>query len=183
MGDHLWVLAADPCSLLDPIRPAQIERFKELARDSDGQGGRMTDSSKCEARLALTLESRQILEATVVRPAVGDVEDGVGQVWDFKSPHSREAIVDRITRRAAIAGGSAPEIPPSSFRGEFNLATEILRANGQQQRGKGVVFDLRRLTVDDARRLITAIAAEPRINPDLLLYFPAVSDIASFEGG
>jgi hypothetical protein len=83
----------------------QKERFADLAKDHDGQGGKTTDGSRCEARLALTLEAHGILTPTVVRPLWGEAEDGHGQVWDFKAPHSREAIIHRIAAKAAIGGG------------------------------------------------------------------------------
>jgi len=53
------VLVRDPCSLLNPITRDLHDRWLALSRDHDGQGGRVTDQSRCEARLALTLEGRR----------------------------------------------------------------------------------------------------------------------------
>ena len=176
------MLSSDPCSLLDPVMPAQMERFNELARDHDGQGGAITDGSRCEARLALTLEACGILPPAVTRPNWGEAEDGLGQIWDFKSPHSRAAIEQRIAAKAAIGRQAARPIPARGYDGEFEVGVEVRRAIGQQQLGKGVLFDLRRLTVDQARQLISAISLEPRIDPTLVLFFPKSEDLASFEG-
>src|ERR1044072_9297340 len=61
------VLVPDPCSLLRPITRELRDRWLELSRDLDGQGGRSTDQSRCEARLALTLEVVGLLEPAVTR--------------------------------------------------------------------------------------------------------------------
>ena len=177
------MLAADPCLLLDPITPADAARSAQLAKDHDGQGGKETDDSRCEARLALTLEAQGILSPTVVRPQWGEVEDGDGQIWDFKGPHSRVAIAQRIATKAAVSGQTPPSIPASGFPGEFQVKREISRAIGQQQTGKGVVFDLRRLSVAEARALIAAVDVEPRIDPELIRFFPKREDLQNFDGG
>src|SRR4051794_4609928 len=101
------VLVEDPCSLLDPITPALHGRWVNLSRDVDGQAGRITPSSQCEARLALTLEAKGILDPVVVRPSAGDAEDGHHQIWDFKGPHSQAAIVQRIE-----SASGQPATPP-----------------------------------------------------------------------
>jgi hypothetical protein len=175
------LLRPDPCSLLDLVLPAQKARFEELAKDYDGQGGAITESSRCEARLALTMESRGILRPTVARPLVGDVQDGNGQVWDFKGPHCRAAIIDRITTKAAIAGDPPPPVPEGRMPGEFEAKTEVLRAIGQQASGKGVVFDLRRLSVGEARQLVAEVAASEYIDPALVRYFPTSEELRILE--
>lgn len=175
----LAVLVADPCSLLDPITPALHDRWVELSRDVDGQGGRITPSSQCEARLALTLEARGILDPIITRPLKGDAEDGRHQVWDFKGPHSQAAIADRI----AIASGRAAAPPADGFPGEFDVEIEVARAVGQQQVGKGVVFDLRRLTVDQARQLVGRLQTEPDVDPALIRYFPSPEQLSAFDRG
>jgi hypothetical protein len=177
------VLAADPCSLLDPVAPANAARFNELARDHDGQRGKATDASRCEARLALTLEARGILRPVVTRPPWGEAEDGDGQIWDFKSPHNRTAIAHRVAQKAALSGDIPPQVLPSGYPGEFNVTDEVLRAIGQQQVGKGVVFDLRRVSIDEARALVAAVTAEPRIDLELVKFFPGADDLAAFEAG
>lgn len=177
------MLASDPCSLLDPVAATHTARFAELAQDHDGQGGRATDSSRCEARLALTLEARGILTPPVVRPLWGEAEDGNGQLWDFKAPHSRAAIIHRINASAAIAGDPPPQIPSSGFAGEFDVRTEVRRAIAQQRLEKGVVFDVRRLSIEQARRLIDAVAADPHIDPELVRYFPTSNELVAIEGG
>ena len=179
----LAVLASDPCSLLDPVSATQDARFAELAKDYDGQGGKTTDKSRCEARLALTLEAHGILTATVVRPQQGEAEDGDGQVWDFKGPHSREAIIHSIVTKDAIGGGSARSVAAGALRGEFDVKTTVQSAIGRQAQGKGVVFDLRRLTIDQARTLINVVATEPSINRSLVRYFPKTEDLVTLEHG
>jgi hypothetical protein len=169
--------------LLDPVAPANAARFAQLAKDHDGQRGRETNDSRCEARLALTLETQGILSPTVVRPPWGEAEDGDGQIWDFKAPHSRAAIAHRIATKAALSGQAPPPIPAGGYAGEFEVNDEITRAIGQQQIGKGVVFDLRRLSVAEARALIAAVDAEPRIDPELIRFFPKREDLQNFNGG
>jgi hypothetical protein len=177
------VLAPNPCSLLNAVLPAQKARFEELARDYDGQRGAMTDSSRCEARLSLTLESRGILRPTVERPPIGDVRDGDGQVWDFKAPHSRAAIIDRINTKAAIAGDPPPPIPEGRLSGEFDVKDEVLSAIGQQMGGEGVIFDLRRLSIGEARSLVAEVAASDLIDPALIRYFPTDAELRTLEEG
>lgn len=104
-------------------------------------------------------------------------------MWDFKAPHSREAIRHRIATKAAIGGQPAPPIPPGGYAGEFDLEVEVRRAVGQQIVGKGVVFDLRRLSVDQARLLVAAVSLEPDIDPQLVRFFPKDEDLSSFETG
>jgi hypothetical protein len=181
--DAEHVLVADPCSLLDPVAPAHAMRFAELAKDHDGQRGGVTDASRCEARLALTLEAQGLLDSTVVRPPWGEAEDGLGQIWDFKAPRCRAAIAQTIAAKAAIGGNPPPPVPPTGYPGEFDVATEVTRAIGQQRVGKGVVFDLRRLTVEQARKLIAAVQLEARLDPDLVRFFPRPMDLSAFEGG
>lgn len=48
---------------------------------------------------------------------------------------------------------------------------------------KGVVFDLRRLSAAEARALIAAVDAEPRIDPELIRFFPKREDLQSINGG
>jgi hypothetical protein len=177
------MLQADPCSLLDPVQSERANRFLELARDFDGQGGRVTDQSRCEARLSLTLESRGLLSGPVTRPPIGEAEDGFGQVWDFKAPHSRAAIAHRAAQKAAIGGYPPPEIPEDGYRGEFDLVTELDRAYGQQTIGKGVVFDVRRLTAAQGLDLIDAVDNDSRLDPALIRFFPPPDDVAAFSGG
>ena len=177
------MLTSDPCSLLDRAANDQQARFVELAKDHDGQGGKTTDSSRCEARLALTLEAHGILTPTVVRPLWGEAEDGHGQVWDFKAPHSREAIMYRIATKAAIGGGPAPPVAAGALLGEFDVKTAVKSAIAQQLVEKGVVFDLRRLTIDQARTLINEVEAEPSIDPSLVRYFPKSEDLVTLEQG
>jgi hypothetical protein len=170
------VLTADPCSLLTHITSETRERWIALSRDVDGQRGKITDQSRCEARLALTLEGAGILAPMVTRPDFGDAEDGYGQVWDFKSPRSREAIIHRIE----AASGRPTIAPPGGYRGAFDLQTTIQQAIAQQQLGKGVVFDLRRLTVRQAQSLVDAVRVEADIDPALVLFFPRAEDLAGF---
>jgi hypothetical protein len=177
------MLAPDPCSLLDPVTATDSVRFADLSKDHDGQGGKATDTSRCEARLALTLEARGILKPPIVRPPWGEAEDGNGQVWDFKAPHSHAAIIHRINVSAAIAGDPPPDIPARGFAGEFDVRTEVRRAIAQQRLEKGVVFDVRRLSIEQARRLINAVAADPHIDPDLVRYFPTSNELVVLEGG
>jgi hypothetical protein len=171
------VLVPDPCSLLNPITRDLHNRWVALSRDMDGQGGRITDQSRCEARLALTLEAVGLLEPTVTRPDWGEAEDGFGQVWDFKAPHSQEAIVHRIESRS----GRRATPPQQGYPGGFDVETEVVSAIGQQQLGKGVVFDLRRLTLPQARELVDAMNADPRIDPALVRFYPREDDLASFS--
>lgn len=177
------MLTSDPCSLLDRVANDQRARFVELAKDHDGQGGKTTDKSRCEARLALTLEAHGILTPTVVRPPWGEAEDGHGQVWDFKAPRSREAIIHSIAIKAAIGGGPAPSVAASALRGEFDVRETVESAIAEQLLGKGVVFDLRRLTIDQARTLINEVAAESDIDPSLVRYFPKSEDLVALEQG
>lgn len=177
------MLTPDPCSLLDPVLATQNARFAELAKDHDGQGGKTTDSSRCEARLALTLEAHGILTPTVVRPLWGEAEDGHGQVWDFKAPRSREAIIQIIAAKAAIGGAPAPPVAAGALSGEFDVGTAVKSAIAEQLVGKGVVFDLRRLTIDQARTLINEVAVEPSIDPSLVRYFPKSADLVTLEHG
>jgi hypothetical protein len=170
------MLLPDPCSLLTPIPRSLRDRWLELSQDQDGQAGRSTDQSRCEARLALTLEAEGLLEPTVTRPEWGDAEDGFGQVWDFKAPHSQAAIVHRIESRSG-----RPATPPrQGYPGAFDVHTEVVRAIGQQQLGKGVVFDLRRLTLSQARELVDVVNADPNVDPTLVLFFPREADLANF---
>ena len=169
------VLVPDPCSLLRPITRELRDRWLELSRDHDGQGGRSTDQSRCEARLALTLEVVGLLEPAVTRPDWGEAEDGFGQVWDFKAPHSQEAIVHRIESRS----GRLATPPQHGYPGVFDIHTEVVRAIGQQQLGKGVVFDLRRLTVPQARQLVDAVTAEPNIDRTLVRFYPRERDLTT----
>jgi hypothetical protein len=177
------VLTSDPCSLLDHVANDKQPRFVELAKDHDGQGGKTTDDSLCEARLALTLEAHGILSPTVTRPPWGEAMDGEGQVWDFKAPHSREAIVHRLVAKAAIGGGPVPPVAVGALPGEFDVRTAIQSAIAEQLVGKGVVFDLRRLTIDQARTLISEVAAESDIDPSLVRYFPKTEDLVALEQG
>ena len=170
------MLVPDPCSLLNPITRDLRDRWLELSRDQDGQGGRVTDQSRCEARLALTLEAVGLLEPAVTRPEWGEAEDGFGQVWDFKAPHSQEAIVQRIESRS----GRPAMLLQQGYPGVFDVETEVVRAIGQQQLGKGVVFDLRRLTLSQAQELVDAVSADPNIDPTLVRFYPRESDLASF---
>lgn len=142
----------------------------------------MTDGSRCEARVALTLEGRGILPPVVERPDHGDVCDGDGQIWDLKAPHSRSAIIDRIATRAAIAGDAPPSITQEALRGEFDVEVEILRAIGQQACGEGVVFDVRRLSMDEARSLIAEVNASRQIDPDRIRFFPTEEELVALEG-
>jgi hypothetical protein len=151
------------------------------ARYRDAPEAAVTDDSRCEARLALTLEARGLLYATVTRPRWGEAEDGAGQIWDFKAPRSRAPIAHTIAQKAAIGGRAAPAIPSQGYPGEFNVQVEVRRAIGQQQIGKGVVFDLRRLTVDQARQLVGAVSLEPQIDPALVRFFPNYEDLYEFE--
>lgn len=176
MGMISRMLVPDPCSLLIPITRNVRDRWLELSRDHDGQGGRVTDQSRCEARLALTLEAVGLLEPAVTRPQWGEAEDGVGQVWDFKAPHSQEAIVHRIESRSGL-----PATPSRrGYPGAFDVHTEVVRAIGQQQLGKGVVFDLRRLTVLQARQLVDAVTADPNIDRTLVRFYPREGELATF---
>jgi len=175
------VLAADPCDLLDPVRPVDKARFIALAKDYDGQNGLATDQSRCEARLALTLENHGVLSPEVIRPPWGEAQDGDGQVWDFKSPHSRTAIVHRIATKAALSGRPAPLMPNARYVGEFDQNTEVLRALAQQRLGKGVVFDLRRLSIGEARSLMAALRAEAGLDQDLVRFFPTDDMLDTIE--
>jgi len=177
------VLAPDPCSLLDTVASDQQVRFLDLSKDHDGQGGAMTDASRCEARLALTLEAHGILAPELTRPRWGDAMDGDGQVWDFKAPRSREAIIQGIVTKAAVGGRPAPSVVAGALPGEFEVRTMVKVAIAEQLVGKGVVFDLRRLTIDQARTLISATAAEPSIDPLLVRYFPKTEDLVTLELG
>jgi hypothetical protein len=175
IGMILSMLVPDPCSLLNPITRDVRDRWMELSEDHDGQSGKITDQSRCEARLALTLESIGLLEPTVTRPESGDAEDGFGQVWDFKAPHSQEAIAQRIESRSG-----RPATPPQhGYPGVFDVQTEVVRAIGQQQLGKGVVFDLRRLTLPQARQLVDAVTADPNIDRTLVRFYPRERDLAA----
>lgn len=169
----------DPCSLLNPITRDLHDRWLELSQDHDGQGGRITDQSRCEARLALTLEAVGLLEPTVTRPQWGEAEDGYGQVWDFKAPHSQAAIVHRIESRS----GSPATPPQQGYPGAFDVHAEVVRAIGQQQLGKGVVFDLRRLTLAQAWELVAVVNAESNIDSALMRFYPREEDLASFGIG
>ncbi|MBA3327524.1 MAG: hypothetical protein H0T43_04405 [Solirubrobacterales bacterium] len=173
------MLVPDPCSLLRPITPDLRDRWLALSEDRDGQGGRITDQSRCEARLALTLEIVGLLEPTVTRPHWGDAGDGYGQVWDFKAPHSQAAIVHRIESRSSRA--ATP--PPQGYPGAFDVQTEAVRTIGQQQLGKGVVFDLRRLTVAQAQELINVVTADSNIDAALVRFYPREEDLSSFGAG
>jgi hypothetical protein len=111
----------------------------------------------------------------VTRPDWGEAEDGFGQVWDFKAPHSQEAIVHRIESRS----GRLATPPQHGYPGVFDIHTEVVRAIGQQQLGKGVVFDLRRLTVPQARQLVDAVTAEPNIDRTLVRFYPRERDLTT----
>ena len=171
------VLVTDPCSLLDEVRREDRERFHELACDHDGQGGRETDSSRCEARISLTLEYRGILATPVSRPPWGDVRDGYGQLWDIKSPRSEQAVRHDIEVRARKAGRAIPNYRPRA--GLFRLETEVQRVVDQQQLDFGVIVDLRRLTLEQATELVAAILADPRVDMSLVRFFPP--DLSTFE--
>jgi hypothetical protein len=114
---------------------------------------------------------------------VGDVQDGDGQIWDFKGPHCRAAIIDRINTKAAIAGDPPPQVPEGRLPGEFEAKTEVLRAIGQQASGKGVIFDLRRLSAGEARSLVSEVAASEHIDPALIRYFPTSEELRTLEEG
>jgi hypothetical protein len=159
------------------VRHEDRERFHELACDHDGQGGRETDSSRCEARISLTLEYRGILSPKVSRPPWADVRDGRGQLWDIKSPRSEQAIRHDIEARALKAGRPTPDYRP--IAGVFRLDIEVQRVVDQQQLDFGVIVDLRRLTIEQARELVAAIMADPRVDPALVRFFPP--DLSVFE--
>jgi hypothetical protein len=163
------MLAADPCSLLDPVDPAEAERFIELSTDLDA-GGHRSPKTECEARLALTLEKRGILDGPLTRPRGGEALDVYGTVWDFKGPCSREGIA----HNAAVDAARRGDPPPThvGYGGEYDLQTEVLRVISYHRRGVGIVVDLRRLTYDQAIELRDALLAEPQVNPALLRLFP-----------
>lgn len=117
----------------------------------------------------------------VERPSIGDVRDGDGQVWDFKAPHSRAAIIDRINTKAAIAGDPPPQIPEGRLRGELDIKDEVVSAIGQQIGGEGVIFDLRRLSIGEARSLLAEVAASDLIDPALIRYFPTEAELRTLE--
>jgi hypothetical protein len=168
------VLDADPCSFLDAVRPGDRARFHELALDQDH--ARETVGSRREARVALTLEYRGLLPGPVERARWADIRDGSGQEWDIKSPHSAEAI-----RREGgmVPESGAPDATAADPPGAFRLEREVARLAAEQQLGFGIVLDVRRLTVEQARDLIAAVAAHERINLELVRVFPP--DFAAFE--
>ncbi len=131
----------------------------------------------------MTLESRGILRPMVSRPPIGDVQDGDGQIWDFKAPHSRAAIIDRIRRKAAIAGDPPPQIRQGRLPGEFDAKAEVRHAFAEQASGEGVIFDLRRLSIDEARGLIAEVAASELIDPAMIRFFPASAELRALEEG
>jgi hypothetical protein len=100
------VLALDPCSLLDPVLATQNARFAELAKDHDGQGGKTTDSSRCEARLALTLETHGILmrdrRCSVFKPVLRAA--GVAERREAGAAGAAELRMLRNFGAAAIGG-------------------------------------------------------------------------------
>jgi len=174
----IWaVLADDPCSLLDEVRDTDCERFHELSRDADHNGA-VTEQSRCEARIALTMEYRHLLAGPVRRPPWSDVEDADGQLWDIKSPRSEAAIRADIERRAAASGRPRP--PHFKATAAFDLS-EMLDRIVQQQRLKrfGVIVDLRRLTPRQAQDLMDGVAEHAEITQALIRYLP--DDISPYR--
>lgn len=165
------MLVEHPCSLLDEVSDQERARFSELARDWDGAGGKPTAGSRCEARLALTLERRGILQPEVSRPPWGDVRDGNGQVWDIKAPRSKESIIAKVNADAQRAG--RPGVTNLNPAGAYDLETELRRVRAKQMAGFGVVFDLRRLHADQALELVAAVDADPEVDLSLVRFFPA----------
>lgn len=173
------MLVSDPCSLLDDVRAEDHPRFGLLAQDNDGQGGRVNDDSLCEARVALTLEYRGILDGPLQRPQWGEALDVHGLAWDFKQPHSEAAIYHRAAERAAKAGDPAPTYVNTA--NAYSLAVELQRIREKQSLGFGVVVDLRRLEPTQADELLAAAYADATIDLDRLRAFP--QDLSPFQEG
>lgn len=173
------MLAEDPCSLLDPVRDKDRARFRELAQDWDGQNGGTTDGSRCEARLALTLEYRDLVSPSVGRAQWGDLVDGDAQIWDIKSPRSADAIRQSANERAVRAGSDPPALinTSASYRREIELERIVQR----QRLDFGIVLDLRRLTPTQAQDLVDGVSSDHRIDRSRVLFFP--DDLSPFLGG
>ena len=85
--------------------------YADLAKDP-GQGGRTTDKSVRERRIALDMEQRRELAGPVVRdtrPKGGDIVDATGQAWDIKGLNSYVRGRGAFDRRAA-ANAIAEEV-------------------------------------------------------------------------
>ena len=153
------------------MREADKQRFHELSKDAD-HNSRISDDSRCEARIALTLEYRAQLPGPVTRPKWGDIQDAQRQLWDIKSPHSEEAIIDKIARKAKAAGKPVP-VPHFDGRAVFDLDRELDRIYQMQQvKDFGVIVDLRRLTSTQAHTLVNGIIGHPEIHWDRIRLLP-----------
>jgi len=173
------LLVPDPCELLDEVTGETRARFLELAKDYDGAGGKITDGSRCEARLALTLEREGVLDGELTRPEWGEALDRHGQAWDFKGPHSREAILAKVLPLGADL--QSPEAASIHTEDAFDLETELRRVRAKQRAEFGVVFDLRRLRIEQALELVAAVNAHPDLDPNLVRFFP--TDLTPFGAG
>ncbi len=172
-------MVPDPCELLDEVTGDTCARFIELAKDHDGAGGKITDGSRCEARLALTLERKGVLDGELTRPKWGEALDRHGQAWDFKGPHSREAILAKVLPPGTDL--QSPEAASIPTKDAFDLEIELRRVWAKQQAEFGVVFDLRRLSIEQALELVAAVNAHPDLDPALVRFFP--SDLMPFGAG
>jgi hypothetical protein len=154
---------ARPPRMTEPTSLA--ERLEELSRDPD-HSGKITEASRREAKVALDLESRGLLEAPVRRPVRGDGHsgdflDGAGRDWDMKGYRSRQTIIDSIRARAAAKGRNPPKMDPGlPVEGEFELETSMQQLRKELRAGERLIIDTAGLTPEDLAQLKQAVKRE-----------------------
>ncbi len=153
---------APPTKAAAEVEPSLSERLEELARDPD-HGGKVTEQTRREARVALDLESQGKLKAPVRRPAPGDGHsgdfvDGAGGDWDVKAYKSRQRIIDNIRAKAAAKGAPPPKLDPSQpVPGEFELETAMKQLRAELRAGERVIIDTEGLSPEDLALLKAAV--------------------------
>ncbi len=144
-------------------------RVGELAKDP-AHGGTRTRKTLREADVALELEKRGVLPATVVRAELdtsdaskhrdqGDFVDGAGQRWDVKSPADIFPY-----------GRNAGQEMPAGQKGRYDGAELMVVIDRSISEGEYVIIDTKNLTAQSRADVVQRVASRPDLNGKVIIF-------------
>ncbi|WP_216897636.1 hypothetical protein [Nocardia alni] len=144
------------------------QRADELAKDP-AHGGQISDKSRREAEVGLSLENKGQLAGPITRAPfengkdTGEFVDANGQHWDMKQP------TDTFPSNA---GPMAGKPMPPTMRGAYNRTDFVSMVNDEIATGENVIIDPQNLSSSGFKDVQDAIAENPQWSGKVVVHKP-----------